>query len=161
MARHRHQVVIDCTPEELFDVLMDPSANRHWQTGVVETSSTAVGLAVEGTTMTEIREFAGCRATLVYQLVELDWGRRAVVEILDGPLRGTASYSCHSVGSKTAFIVTSDVTPQGRWRYAGRAVTGVLAAELALSCQRLKMLLEQPLYDRPPAVALRELSAVG
>ena len=161
MARHRHQVLIECSPEELFDVLMDPSANRHWQTGVVETSSTAVGLAGEGTTMTEIREFAGCRATLVYRLVELDWGRRAVVEILDGPLRGTASYTCHQVGGKTAFTVTSDVTPQGCWRYAGRAISGVLAAELAVSCQRLKTLLEQPLCDSRPAIGLGELSAVG
>ena len=161
MARHRHQVLIECSPEELFDVLMDPSANRHWQTGVVETSSTAVGLAGQGTTMTEVREFAGCRATLVYRLVELDWGRRAVVEILDGPLRGSASYVCHEVGGKTAFTVTSDVTPQGRWRYAARAISGVLAAELAMSCQRLKTLLEQPLYDSRRTVVLGELSAVG
>lgn len=159
MARHRCSVLIDCSPDELFDVLMDPAANQHWQTGVVQTRATAPGLATPGTTMTEIREFAGCRATLVYQLVELQWGRRAVVRLLDGPLRGTASYVCEQIGGRTAFTVTSDVTPQGRWRYASRAISGVLAAELAMSCQRLKALLEQPAYDL--TVAEGELSIVG
>lgn len=161
MARHRYQVWIDCSAEELFDVLMDPSANRHWQTGVVDTRSDARGLATVGTTMTEVREFAGCSATLVYRLVDLDWGHRAVVELVDGPLRGSASYQCRDVAGGVAFTVVSDVTPQGRWRLAAGAVSGVLAAELAVSCQRLKALLEQPVYSGAPQMELRELSTVG
>lgn len=162
MARHRHQVWIECSPDELFDVLMDPAANAHWQTGVVETRSDTVGLATVGTTMTEVREFAGCRGTLVYELVELEWGKRAVVRLVDGPLRGTASYECRAAAGGTAFTVVSEVTAQGRWRYAARAVAGVLAAELAISCQRLKLLLEQPLVDAPSVFMPRVLSeAVG
>lgn len=150
MASHTHQVWIDCTPDELFDVLMDPSANTYWQTGVVQTDADRCGLATVGTTMTEVREVAGCRATIRYRLVELEWGSRAVVAVVDGPLRGTASYACRSERGGTTFSVASDVTPQGRWRFAARAVAGVLAAELAVSCQRLKTLLEQPAVDRQP-----------
>ena len=144
MARHTHQVWIGCDPEDLFEVLMNPQANGRWQSGVVTTHSNAAGLAEVGTTMTEVREFAGYRATIVYRLTELEWPYRAVVEIVDGPLRGTASYICRPLAGGTSFSVTSEVTPQGRWRLAGRAIAGVLAAELLVSCQRLKSLLERP-----------------
>lgn len=150
MATHTHQVWIDCTPDELFDVLMDPAANEYWQTGVVRTDADRDGLAAVGTTMTEVREVAGCRATISYRLIELEWGVRAVVEIFGGPLRGTASYTCRHAEGGTAFSVESDVAPQGRWRFAACAMGGVLAAELAVSCQRLKTLLEQPVHAMRP-----------
>lgn len=144
MARHTHQIWIDCDPGALFAVLMDPAANCRWQTGVVETRSTVDGVATPGATMIETRELAGCRTTIEYQLVEMEWARRAVVRLVKGPLRGTASYLCRPAGGGTELTVASDVTLQGRWRCAGRAVRGVVAAELAVSCQRLKALLEQP-----------------
>lgn len=144
MARHTHRVWIQCDPEELFEVLVDPDANRYWQTGVVETRSTASGLADVGTTMTETREFAGYRTTLVYELVELEWARRAAVRLVDGPLSGTATYECRAADGGTELTVASDVTPKGRWRCAGRALGGLLTAELAVSCQRLKQLVEGP-----------------
>lgn len=158
MATQTHQVWIDCDPDEVFNVLMDPAANRCWQTGVVRTRATLSGLAEVGTTMTEEREFAGCRATIVYRLVELDWPHRAVVCIVDGPLRGTASYICREIDGGTELTVTSDVAPQGRWRLAARAIGGVLTAELMVSCQRLKALLEQPAAADTPRLVHRELS---
>ncbi len=144
MAGHSHTIWIDCDSEALFAVLMDPTANRRWQTGVVATHSTCNGVAAVGTTMRELREVGGYRTTIAYELVELEWGRRAVVRVIDGPLRGTASYTCRPARGGTDFSVASDVTPQGRWRYLGRAVTGLLTAELAVSCQRLKALVEAP-----------------
>ena len=158
MATQTHQVWIGCDPDEVFDVLMDPAANSAWQTGVVRTRATATGLATVGTTMTEDREFAGCRATIVYRLVELDWPRRAVVEIVDGPLRGTASYLCRPADGGTQLTVMSDVAPQGRWRLAARAITGLLTAELMVSCQRLKALLEQGAPAGSAGLVHRELS---
>lgn len=159
MATQTHQVWIGCDPDDVFDVLMNPAANRCWQTGVVRTRATATGLAEVGTTITEDREFAGCRATIVYRLVELDWGRTAVVRIIDGPLRGTASYLCREVDGGTELTVTSDVAPQGRWRLAARAIGGVLTAELMVSCQRLKTMLEQPAnVAGTPRLVPRELS---
>lgn len=144
MARHTHEVWIDCDPEALFAVLMDPASNRRWQSGVVETHASVAGVAGVGATMVETRELAGCRTTIEYQLVEMDWGRRAVVRLTRGPLRGTASYLCRPVAGGTQLTVASDVTLHGRWRCAGRAVRGLVAAELARSCQRLKHLLEAP-----------------
>lgn len=148
MARHTHTLWIDCEPSELFAVLMDPAANRRWQTGVVSTRSTCDGVAAVGATMTETREVAGYRTTIEYRLVELEWARRAVVQVVDGPLRGTASYLCRSARGGTEFTVTSNVSPQGRWRCLGRALGGLMAAELAISCQRLKALVEQPVFER-------------
>ena len=153
MARHSYQVWIGCDPEALFEVLVDPDANRYWQTGVVETRSTARGLAEVGTTMTEVREFAGYRTTIVYRLVELDWGHRAAVEIVGGPLRGTATYECRAEAGGTLLTVASDVAPKGTWRCAARAVGGVLAAELAVSCRRLKSMIEQPAGVAVPSAA--------
>ena len=158
MATQTHRVWIGCDPDEVFDVLMDPAANSAWQTGVVHTRATQPGLATVGTTMTEDREFAGCRATIVYRLVELEWPRKAVVRIVDGPLRGTASYICRPADGGTELTVTSDVAPQGRWRLAARAIGGLLTAELMVSCQRLKSLLEQRAPVHAPRVAGRELS---
>lgn len=154
MTTKTHQLWIDCSPSELFSVLMDPASNRRWQTGVVDTRASEPGPAKVGTTMTEVREFAGCNATIGYRLVELEWGRRAVVRLIDGPLRGTASYACRARDGGTEFRVTCDVTPQGRWRFAGRAVSGLLCAELLMSCQRLKSLLEHPAssYSDQPAL---------
>ena len=151
MARHTHRVWIRCNPATLFEVLVDPASNRHWQTGVVETRSTAQGPADVGTTMTETREFAGYRTTLVYRLVELDWGRRAAVQLVDGPLRGTATYECRERAGGTELTVASDVTPKGKWRCAGRALGGLLTAELAVSCQRLKALVEEAALERSAA----------
>lgn len=160
MARHSQQVWIDCTPEELFEVLMDPDANRHWQTGVVRTTADTPGLAGVGTTMTEVRELAGCRATIGYRLVELDWPHRAVVDLIDGPLRGTASYTCRAVAGGTLFVATSDVTASGRWRVAARAAGALLRTELAVSCTRLKSLIEDTPV-RVPSTAGRLLTATA
>lgn len=155
MVTQTYQLWIGCDPDEVFSVLMNPAANCSWQTGVVRTRATDTGLATVGTTMTEEREFAGCRATIVYRLVELDWPRRAVVQIVDGPLRGTASYACQPISGGTQFTVTLDVAPQGRWRLAARAIGGLLTAELMVSCQRLKAMLEQPAQaDAPRLVHL-------
>jgi hypothetical protein len=153
MARHTHTIWIDCDPAALFGVLMDPAANRRWQTGVVATRSTCNGVAAVGATMSEVREVAGYRTTITYQLVELEWARRAVVSVIDGPLRGTASYTCRAARGGTVLTVASDVAPQGRWRYLSRAVGGLLTAELALSCQRLKTVVEQPSSTPIPSLA--------
>lgn len=144
MRRDTHRVWIGCSPSDVFGVLMDPEANRRWQTGVVETTATGDGQASVGMTMTEQREFAGYRVTIAYRLVELQWAQRAVVQLLEGPLRGTASYHCRPVGGGTELTVALAVSPQGRWRCAARAVAAVMSAELSVSCQRLKTLLEQP-----------------
>ena len=144
MRRDTYRVWIDCDPTELFSVLMDPAANRRWQTGVVQTTSTSDGEAAVGMTMTERREFAGYQVSLRYRLVEMEWAQRAVVELLDGPLRGTASYRCRALNGGTELTIALAVAPQGRWRCAARAVAAVMTAELAFSCQRLKALLEQP-----------------
>lgn len=147
MARCTRRVWIRCEPAALFEVLMDASANRHWQSGVVETRAAPTGEAVIGTTMTEIRALLGYRTTLVYRLVELDRPWRAVVELLEGRLRGTAGYACRPVASGTELTVISDVTPRRQWRCVGTAVAALLTSELALSCERLKLLVEQS----PPA----------
>ena len=155
MARSTHTVWINCDAAELFGVLMDPAANRRWQTGVVETRANCNGAAAVGTTMHEVREVAGYRATIEYRLVELEWPRRAVVRVIDGPLRGSASYSCRAARGGTELTVSSDVTAQGRWRYLSRALAGLLSAELAVSCQRLKSMLEEPAtttYAAPSAL---------
>ena len=158
MTTQTYQLWIGCDPDQVFSVLMNPASNCSWQTGVVRTRASDPGLASVGTTMTEEREFAGCRATIVYRLVELEWPRRAVVHLVDGPLRGSASYACRPVGGGTELTVTSDVAPQGRWRLAARAIGGLLTAELMLSCQRLKALLEQPAHPDAPRFVPRELS---
>ena len=146
MARYTHRVWIDRRPDEVFGVLMDASLNRRWQTGVVSTHAATNDVTV-GTRLQEVREFAGYRTTIVYELTELVWGTSATVRLVDGPLRGAATYECRSVDGGTEVTVSSDVAPQGRWRCVARAVGGVLSAELAVSCQRLKMLLEEPALD--------------
>lgn len=118
MARSTHTVWINCDAADLFAVLMDPEANRRWQTGVVETRATCSGPADVGTTMHEVREVAGYRAMIEYRLVELEWPRRAVVRVVDGPLRGSASYSCR---------------PARWWHGAHRLIGRHAQGEVALS----------------------------
>ncbi len=144
MARYSHRVGIDCEPEALFEVLLDPASNARWQAGVVCTDASTCGLATVGTRMTEVRELAGCRSEIVYELVELEWPVRTVVEIVAGPLAGTASYVCRPVAGGSELSVTFDVSPRGRWRLLAPAMSALMAAEVALSCQRLKSLLDAP-----------------
>ena len=141
MLHHSHRITVRCTPAALFAVLLDPSANRRWQTGVFQTRWTPGEISV-GTTITEIRELAGCSVTIVYQLIELRWPCRTVVRLLEGPLRGTASYVCDPVPRGTALTVSFAVRPVGRWRLAAPAVSSVIAAEVRLSCQRLTAVAE-------------------
>jgi hypothetical protein len=142
MPRTTHRITIHCGAAALFAVLMDPAANRQWQTGIIDSWASCGGPATVGTIITEVRKIGGYRATLTYRLVELDWPRRAAVEIIDGPLRGTASYVCRPTTRGTDFTAVADVALQGRWRCASPMMARLAAAELALSCQRLKTLME-------------------
>jgi hypothetical protein len=146
-----HKVWIECTPADVFTVLMDPAANSRWQRGVVAAHTTSPGLATVGSRMTEVRELAGCRTTITFELIELDWPRRAVVRLVDGPLTGTASYHCRPVAAGTELTAVCDVTVRWPLPCAGRLLARAGRTELARSLRQLKALLEQQAVHAVPA----------
>ena len=130
MARYSYRVEIDCEPEALFSVLLDPASNARWQAGVVHTRASTPGLAGVGTRMTEVREVAGCRTEIGYELVAVEWPSKTVVRMVAGPLAGTASYTCRRTHGGTEFTLTCDVAPRGRWRLMAPAMAAVMALSL-------------------------------
>lgn len=149
-ARLHTTVTIRRSPEGVFAFLMDAANNARWQDGVIACDQD--GPAAVGTRVHETRELLGVRLQLCYELVEIDWPRRAVVHAIEGPVALRATYELAPRGGATVLTVTGEAERPCLPALAGPLGRALARRELGTSCAALKRVLEAggEAWHRPP-----------
>jgi carbon monoxide dehydrogenase subunit G len=133
------------SPEQVWNVLMDPDHLGDWVTIQDELEEAPSGDLERGSTLVQRVKVAGRRFTLRWTVVEADKPNRAVWEG-EGPL-GTAAtvvYELGKNGGTTHFHYTNEYALPGGLigKLAGAAIVGASGHEANKTLKRLKRLVE-------------------
>jgi carbon monoxide dehydrogenase subunit G len=136
---------IHASPEQVWDVLMDPDHLGDWVSIQDELEEAPSGDLVHGSTLVQRCKVAGQRFNLRWTVVEADKPRRAVWEG-EGPMgsKATVVYDLHQNGGGTHFHYTNQYKLPGGivGRIGGAAVVGASGHEANKTLKRLKRLVE-------------------
>jgi carbon monoxide dehydrogenase subunit G len=143
--RVERTVDIAATPQEVYDVVMDPARLEEWVTIHHHLEDAPNGRLKEGSKMTQYLKLAGKKFKVRWTVVENDPCVRVVWEGR-GPVASHARvvYELAENGDGTRFRYLNEYDLPGGalGRIAGRAVSRVTQKELEGSLQRLKSLVE-------------------
>ena len=145
MSKLRRDIEIHASPEQVWDVLMDPDHLGDWVTIQEYLGDAPKGDLVNGSTLVQHCRVAGQRFELHWKVVEADKPRRAVWEG-EGPLgsRATVVYELQQNGGGTKFHYTNEYRLPGGiiGKVGGAAVVGASGHEANKTLKRLKRLVE-------------------
>jgi carbon monoxide dehydrogenase subunit G len=145
MSRINRNIDIMASPEQVWDVLMDPDHLGDWVTIQDKLEEAPAGDLERGSKLVQSMKVAGRKFRLSWTVVEADKPNRAVWEG-EGPLGSTATviYELAHNGGGTHFHYTNDYKlPGGLFgRIAGAAVVGASGHEANRTLKRLKTLVE-------------------
>jgi carbon monoxide dehydrogenase subunit G len=143
--RVERTVDIAATPQEVYDVVMDPARLEEWVTIHHHLEDAPNGRLRKGSKMTQCLKLAGKKFNVRWTVVENDPCVRVVWEGR-GPVASHARvvYELEGNGAGTRFRYLNEYDLPGGalGRIAGRAVSRVTQKELEGSLQRLKSLVE-------------------
>lgn len=120
-------------PEVVWTFVRDLERAPEWQESLV---------SVDVAAGTEVRQFAGRRATGNFVITEDDPPRRLVITSEGGPAYARASFELEPHGDGTRVELTLDVELRGAARFAGGLVRGAAQRETRANLERLKQLVE-------------------
>ena len=145
MSKLKRDIEIHATPEQVWDVLMDPDHLGDWVTIQEELEEAPSGDLENGSTLVQRCRVAGQRFTLRWTVVQADKPSRAVWEGR-GPMgtKATVVYELSQNGGGTQFHYTNEYALPGgvAGRLAGAAVLGASGHEANKTLKRLKRLVE-------------------
>jgi carbon monoxide dehydrogenase subunit G len=145
VSKLKRDIDIQASPEEVWDVLMDPDHLGDWVTIQDELEEAPEGDLVNGSTLVQRCKVAGQRFELRWKVVEADKPRRAVWEG-EGPMgsRATVEYDLSQNGGGTHFHYTNQYRLPGGiiGKIGGAAVVGASGHEANKTLKRLKRLVE-------------------
>jgi carbon monoxide dehydrogenase subunit G len=143
--RIERTVDIAASPQEVYDVVMDPARLEEWVTIHHHLEDAPNGRLRKGSKMTQTLRLAGKKFNVRWTVVENDPCVRVVWEGR-GPVASHARvvYELEGNGDGTRFRYLNEYDLPGGalGRMAGRAVSRVTQKELEGSLQRLKSLVE-------------------
>jgi carbon monoxide dehydrogenase subunit G len=136
---------IGASPEEVYEVVMDPRRLEEWVTIHDHLEHAPDGALREGSELTQCLKLAGRKFRVRWRVVEDDCPRRVVWEG-KGPMRSKALvvYEFEPNGNSTRFSYTNqyDLPGGALGRLAGRSVSKLTARETDATLERLKQLME-------------------
>jgi uncharacterized protein YndB with AHSA1/START domain len=145
MSKLKRHIDIHATPEQVWDVLMDPAHLGDWVTIQEQLEEAPRGDLQRGSTLIQRCKVAGQRFVLRWTVLEADKPRRAVWEG-HGPMgtMATVVYELSQNGGGTHFHYTNEYALPGGFagRLAGAAVVGASGHEANKTLKRLKRLVE-------------------
>jgi carbon monoxide dehydrogenase subunit G len=145
MSKLKRDIDIHATPEQVWDVLMDPRQLGEWVTIQDELEEAPRGDLVNGSTLVQRLRVAGQRFSLRWTVVQADKPKRAVWEGR-GPMgtKATVVYELSQNGGGTHFHYTNEYALPGgvAGKLAGAAVMGASGREANKTLKRLKQLVE-------------------
>jgi uncharacterized protein YndB with AHSA1/START domain len=145
MSRLKRDIDIMASPEQVWDVLMDPDHLGDWVTIQDHLEEAPAGDLERGSKLVQSMKVAGQRFQLSWTVVEADKPYRAVWEG-EGPLgsKATVIYELGQNGGGTHFHYTNEYKLPGGLvgKLAGAAVVGASGHEANKTLKRLKKLVE-------------------
>jgi carbon monoxide dehydrogenase subunit G len=145
MSKLKRDIEIKASPDEVWDVLMDPQHLGDWVTIQDGLEEAPRGDLEKGSTLVQRCKVAGQRFNLRWTVVEAEKPERAVWEG-KGPLgtKATVIYELAQNGGGTHFNYTNEYTLPGGFagRLGGAAVMGASGHEANKTLKRLKKLVE-------------------
>jgi carbon monoxide dehydrogenase subunit G len=139
-------IEIACTPEEVYEAVMDPQRLDDWVTIHAGLKNAPSGELKQGSELTQSLKLAGRRFDVHWEVVQDDCPNRVVWEGR-GPAHSKAKvvYDFDGNGDATTFSYMNEYTLPGGalGRLAGRAFGHTAGREADRSLERLKALCEQ------------------
>jgi carbon monoxide dehydrogenase subunit G len=143
--RVERTVEIAASPQQVYDVVMDPARLEEWVTIHHHLEDAPNGRLRKGSKLTQYLKLAGTKFKVRWTVVENEPYVRVVWEGR-GPVTSHARvvYELEENGGGTTFSYLNEYDLPGGalGRFAGRAVSRVTQKELEGSLQRLKSLVE-------------------
>ena len=153
-------IEVDCSPEEVFAYVTDPSRFIEWQHGVVSGHLDTDGPQGPGTRCVTVRRIGFSQRPVTSEVTHVDppraWGVRGV----DGPIRATVNVTVEPVDAGRRAKVSIDVDFTGRG--IGKLLVPLLVrpqarSEMLENMNRLKDRLERaptkPSADGPESAS--------
>jgi hypothetical protein len=135
-------IVIERSPGEVFDYVMQVSHDAEWRTNIVEASFTSDPPLGVGTTGFDRVSANGRDMIAAWKTVQYEPGVLARWTFDSGPLEGSGGYICQPAGDGTRFTLEAKVRPTGGMRFLG-PLFGVMVRRFNRDdVQRLKTILE-------------------
>src|SRR5437764_6154570 len=145
MSKLKRDIEIHATPDQVWDVLMDPRQLGEWVTIQDELEEAPRGDLENGSTLVQRCRVAGQRFVLRWKVLQADKPHRAVWEGR-GPMgaKATVVYELSQNGGGTHFHYTNEYALPGGvvGKLAGAAVVGASGHEANKTLKRLKKLVE-------------------
>lgn len=143
--RIEHTVRIKATPEEVYEVVMNPRCLAEWVTIHEYLEDAPDGQLRKGSTLTQCLKLAGKGFKVRWTVVENDRAKRVVWEG-KGPVRSKAKviYELAADGGGTSFFYVNEYDLPGGplGRMAGPMVKKITAGEVDASLKKLKAMVE-------------------
>ena len=143
--RVERKVQVKASPEDLYEVVMNPRCLEEWVTIHQYLRDAPDGQLKKGSTLTQCLKLAGKGFKVRWTVVENDRAKRVVWEG-KGPVRSKAKviYEFDADGDTTTFFYANEYDLPGGLlgRMAGPMVKKVTAGELDASLKKLKALVE-------------------
>lgn len=145
MSKLKRDIEIMASPEQVWDVLMDPDHLGDWVTIQDAIEEAPAGDLERGSVLVQRVKIAGRRVHLRWKVIEADKPNRAVWKG-EGPMgsKATVVYELSHNGGSTYFHYTNEYSLPGglMGRIAGAAIVGASGHEANRTLKRLKSLVE-------------------
>jgi carbon monoxide dehydrogenase subunit G len=138
-------VEIAASPDEVYDVVMDPSRLEDWVTIHHRLEGSAPDRLERGSSLTQCLKLAGRKFKVRWNVVENEPCKRVVWEG-KGPVTSRARveyrFAENAAGTRFSYVNQYDLPGGPLGRFAGIAVSRVTEKELDATLARLKKLVE-------------------
>jgi uncharacterized membrane protein len=142
MTNIKHSVVIDRTPDEVWDYVHDLANDPAWQPSVLRSHQLTDGPFGSGTKIVEDRRFLGKRFKTAYEVTEYEPKRRSAVATTSGPIPARGFYAFEPTDGATRFTVGLETEAHGFFKLAEPVFARMARREIRANLGNLKDLLE-------------------
>ena len=135
-------IVINRPVAEVFAFVADPSNNKKWQEGLVESRLTSPGPVGLGAQITDVRKFLGREMDSKLEVTAFEPNKIFAEKVVSGPLQFEIIQTFEPSGDGTKVSLVAQGEPGGFFKLAEGMVHKQLQSQLEGDSQRLKKALE-------------------
>jgi uncharacterized membrane protein len=137
----QRSILIERSPEEVWDYVHEPANDPVWQSTLLEVRGGERPLRV-GSRLSETRRFLGKRFETEYEVTELDPHTRSAIRTTAGPIPASGSYAFERVNGATRFQVSVELNAHWFFKLVEPVFARMAGRELEANLGHLKDVLE-------------------
>lgn len=149
MTKIKQSVVIDRTPDQVWDYVHDLSNDPAWQSSVLRSRQLTDGPTGIGTKIAEDRRFLGQRFKTAYEVTEYEPTTRSAIKTTSGPIPASGFHAFEPSDAGTPFTMGVEMAAHGFFKLAEPVFARMARREIRANLANLKDLLEAG--SSPPA----------